>query len=217
VDEKKVYLDFLMSLNIKNIKCEDLIKKLKEKYVTVLKEEKKKSALLSEIFPLIESSNTEFREFSHSYFDKYFEKNKKDFYALVLLCNKESNQKKSFDEITNINRNEWGKNFSQDKNSINKTFLKEIISAYISFTTIDTVLFVNKISGSKSTLEFLNNLFDKETRDSIVMDVFQPFEENNLIDLEEFFKSHQFRNIIINHEEILKMFSTYDALKSAKK
>ncbi len=134
-----------------------------------------------------------------------------------MLCNKESNQKKSFDEITNINRNEWGKNFSQDKNSINKTFLKEIISAYISFTTIDTVLFVNKISGSKSTLEFLNNLFDKETRDSIVMDVFQPFEENNLIDLEEFFKSHQFRNIIINHEEILKMFSTYDALKSAKK
>jgi len=218
VDETKIYLEFLNSLNSRNIKSEELIKKLKEKYITISKEEKKKSILLTEIFPQIESLSSEFKEYSHSYFDKYFENNKKDFFPLALLCSKESNFKKTFDEITIINRVEWSKNFSQDKKQIEKVFLKSIISAYIKFTTLDTISIIDKISGSNFTLDYLNNLFDNETRTSIVTDLFQPFEENNnLIDLESFFKSDQFKQKILNHEEILKMFLTYNSLKSSNK
>jgi len=206
------------SLNIKNLKSEDLTKKLKEKYVTISKEEKKKSALLSEIFPIIESNNAELREFSHSYFMNYFEENKKDFYALALLCDKESNFKKTFDEITNINRNEWSKYFSQDKKQVDKSFLKSIVNKYIKFTTYGTITFIDKISGNKSTLDFLKYLFDNETTASIVTDLFQPFEDNNnIIDLESFFKSEQFKQKILNHEDILKMFLTYNSLKTNNK
>jgi len=216
VDETAIYMDFMNSLNIKNMKSEELIKKLKEKYVTVSKEEKKKSALLSEIFPGIESDNAEFRQYSHEYFMNYFEENKKDFYAIALLCDKESNFKKTFDEITNINRNEWSKYFSDDKKQINKAFLKIIVSKYIRFTTYDTIIFVDKITGNKTTFDYLKNLFDYETTISIVTDLFQPFEDNNMIDLEGFFKSQQFKQKILNHEEVLKMFLTYNSLKSDK-
>jgi hypothetical protein len=206
------------SLNIKNVKSEDLTKKLKEKYVTISKEEKKKSALLSEIFPIIESTNAELREYSHSYFMNYFEENKKDFYALALLCDKESNFKKTFDEITNINRNEWSRYFSQDKKLVDKAFLKSIVDKYIKFTTYGTITFIDKISGSKSTLDFLKYLFDNETTASIVTDLFQPFEDNNnVINLESFFKSEQFKQKILNHEDILKMFLTYNSLKTNNK
>lgn len=218
VDETGIYLEFMNSLNIKIVKSEDLIKKLKEKFVTVAKEEKKKSALLSEIFPVIESNNIEYREFSHAYFMNYFEENKKDFYALALLCDKESNFKKTFDEITNINRNEWSKFFFQDKKQVEKTFLKSIVFKYIKFTTYGTITFIDKITGNKTTLDYLKNLFDNETTTSIVTDLFQPFEDNNnVIDLESFFKSDQFRHKILNHEDILKMFLTYNTLKSDKK
>ena len=218
VDETKIYMEFMNSLNIKSIKSEDLIKKLKEKYITISKEEKKKSALLSEIFPLIESTNPDYREFSHSYFMDYFDENKRDFYALSLLCDKESNFKKTFEEITNINRNEWLKYYSSDKTKIDKSFLKSIISSYIRFTTFSTIFFIDKISGAKNTLDYLKNLFDNETRASIVTDLFQPFEDNNnLIDVEQFFKSENFKQKILNHEEILKMFLTYNMLKSDNK
>ena len=217
VDETAIYLEFMNSLNIKNVKSEDLIKKLKEKYVAVPKEEKKKSALLSEIFPMIESNNTEFREFSHAYFMNYFEENKKDFYSLALMCDKESNFKKTFDEITNINRNEWSKYFSQDKKLVDKAFLKSIVLKYIRFTTYHTNSFIDKITGIKTTFEFLNNLFDSETTGSIVTDLFQPFEDSNNIDLEIFFKSDQLKQKILNHEEVLKMFLTYNSLKSDNK
>ena len=39
-DENKLYLDFVKSLKIRNVKAEDLVKKIKEKYSTVSKEEK---------------------------------------------------------------------------------------------------------------------------------------------------------------------------------
>lgn len=217
VDETAIYIEFMNSLNIKNVKSEDLIKKLKEKYITVSKEEKKKSALLSEIFPIIESNHSEYREFSHAYFLNYFEENKKDFYALALLCDKESNFKKTFDEITNVNRNEWSKYFSQDKKQVDKAFLKIIVAKYIRFTTHGTITFIDKIIGNKTTFEYLKNLFDNETTVSIVTDLFQPFEDNNLIDLEGFFKSEQFKLKILNQEEVLKMFLTYNSLKSDKK
>lgn len=216
VDESGIYMEFMNSLSIKNVKSEDLIKKLKEKYITVPKEEKKKSALLSEIFPIIESNNADFREFSHAYFMDYFEDNKKDLYALALLCDKDSNFKKSYDEITNINRNEWSKYFSQDKKQIDKAFLKFIVAKYIRFTTYSTITFVNKITGNKSTFDYLKNLFDDETTASIITDLLQPFEDNSLIDLEGFFRSDQFRLKILNHEEVLKMFLTYHSLKSDK-
>ena len=56
VDVGKVYLEFMESLKINNIRSEDLIKKLKEKYLTVIKEDKKKAALLNDIFPMTDST-----------------------------------------------------------------------------------------------------------------------------------------------------------------
>ena len=85
VDEAKLYKEFVESLKINTLKSEDLIKKIKEKYVTVLKEDKKKAALLNEILPMIDSSTIEYKEYSQAYFMEYFEENKKNFYALCLL------------------------------------------------------------------------------------------------------------------------------------
>lgn len=217
-DEAKIYLDYIKSLKIKTIKSEDLIKKLKEKYITVTKEEKKKSVLYSEILPLLESSIPDYREYSHTYFNSYFDERKKDFYPLALFCDKESNFKKTFDEITNMNRKEWLKYYSDDKTKIDKTFLKEIVSSYISFSTIGTLNIIEKISGNSTTTTYLKDLFDLETRNSILLDLFQPFEDTiNDIDIDQFFKSETFKNKILNHEEILKMFLTYNSLKSGKK
>ena len=216
-DENKLYLDFVKSLKIRNVKAEDLVKKIKEKYSTVSKEEKKKSILFSEIFPLIESSVPEFREFSHSYYEEYFETNKKDFFALILLCDKDSNFKKCFEEITNINRNEWLKYYSSDKTKIEKNFLKSIVNNYIKFSTSGVIPYIEKISGNKTSQTYLNNLFDNETRFSIVMDIFQPFEDNNnMVDVDAFFKSMSFKQKIISIDEILKTFLTYNSLKSDK-
>jgi hypothetical protein len=218
VEESKIYLDFMKNLKIKTIKSEDLIKKIKEKYLTITKEDKRKGALLSEILPLIESNNNDHREFSHSYFMDYFEENKKDFYALSFLCDKDSNFKKTFEEITNTNRNEWLKFYSSDKKKIDKNFLKQIVNSYIKFTTTGTIQYIEKISGNKTTSEYMKNLYDNETRASIVTDLFQPYEDSNsVVDVEQFFKSEHFKTKILDQDEILKMFLTYDSLKSDKK
>ena len=173
--------------------------------------------MFSEIFPLIESSVPEFREFSHSYYEEYFETNKKDFFALILLCDKDSNFKKCFEEITNINRNEWLKYYSSDKTKIEKNFLKSIVNNYIKFSTSGVIPYIEKISGNKTSQTYLNNLFDNETRFSIVMDIFQPFEDNNnMVDVDAFFKSMSFKQKIISIDEILKTFLTYNSLKSDK-
>lgn len=213
IDEGKIYLEFLESLKISQTKSEDLIKKLKEKYLTVLKEDKKKAALLNEIFPMCDSNILEFREFSQNYFFEYFEENKKKFYALCLFCDKDSNFKRSFEEITNTNKKEWSKNYSADKSQINKDFLAEIVLEYLRFSTIRTVPYIEKISGTDSTTKYLTPLFDEETTGSIVKDLFQPLEVNDeMIDLEMFFNSESFRKIT-NKAEVLKFFETYNALK----
>ena len=213
VDESKYYMEFLESLKINTLKSEDLIKKLKEKYITVLKEDKKKAALLNEILPMIDSSTIEYKEYSQAYFMEYFEENKKNFYALCLLCDKDSNFKRSFEEITNTNRSEWLKNYSQDKNKINKVFLKEIVFNYFKFSTINTIPIIEKLSGSNSTEKYLTELFDTETRSSIVKALFQPFEDkDDMIDIDMFFKSESFKKIT-NKNEILKMFESYNLLK----
>ena len=91
-DEGKFYIEFINSLKIKTIKSEELIKKLKEKYLTVSKEDKKKAALLNDIIPMIESEVSDYREISHNLFMEYFEENKKKFYALCFFCDKESKE-----------------------------------------------------------------------------------------------------------------------------
>ena len=177
IDEGKIYLEFMDTLTINTTKSEDLIKKLKEKYVTVLKEDKKKSALLKEIFPMIDSSVIEYREHSHSYFNEYFDTNKRKFYALCLFCEKESNYKKSFEEITIFNRKEFGHNYSTDKNFINREFLEGIICEYLKFSTVDTITFIAILTGSKTTEKYFTDLFDEETRNTICKDLFHPLKK----------------------------------------
>ena len=214
IDEGKVYLEFMESLKINTIKSEDLIKKLKEKYLTITNEDKKKSALLNIIFPMIDSSVIEYREFSQNYFDEYFVENKKNFYALALFCDKESNFKRSFEEITNANKKAWGQNYSSDKSMINKEFLWGIMSDYLKFSTVNTISYMEKINGSKITTKYLTDLFDEETRSTIVKDLFQSFNETgDMVNVDLFFRSDCFKKII-NRAEILKSFETYDSLKN---
>jgi hypothetical protein len=217
VNEGEIYLDFIESLKIKLIKSEDLMKKLKEKYLIVSKEDKKISVLLNEIFPMIESSTLEYREFSHNYLMTYFNENEKNFYSLCFFCDKESNFKRSFEEITNTNKKKWNKNFSSDKNMINREFLIEIVNEYIKFSTLISVQFLEKITGTKTTEIYLTGLFDSETRIAIVRDLFQGLgiyniEGEEMIDLNLFFGSDSFKTIS-DKSEILKMFETYDKLK----
>ena len=207
------------TLTINTIKSEELIKKLKEKYLTVIKEDKKKAALLKEIFPMIDSSVIEYREYSQSYFDEYFNTNKKNFYALCLFCEKESNYKRSFEEITNTNKKEWGLNYSSDKNFINREFLEGIIYDYLTFSTVNTIPFMEKLTGSKTTEKYFTDLFDAETRNSICKDLFHPLkniEKENMIEIDLFFKSDSFKKIT-NRAEVLRMFETYDSLKKKEK
>jgi hypothetical protein len=213
INEGKIYLEFIQSFNIKNIKSEDLIKKIKEKYITVSKEDKKLSVLLNDIFPMIDSPEIEFKEFSQKFLMEYFEENKKNFYALCLLCSKDSNFKRSFDEITIINKKEFGNNFSNDKALINRVFLMQILYDYVKYTTITTVPHLDKANGIDGIEKYLTGLFDAETRLSIIKDLFEDYhKDEEMIDLDLFFKSENFTKLM-DKAEILKMFETYHSLK----
>jgi hypothetical protein len=213
IDEGKLYLDFIESLNIKNIRSEDLIKKIKEKYITVSKEEKKLSVLLNDIFPMIDCPDIEFKEFSQKFLMEYFEENKKNFYALCLFCSKDSNFKKSFDEITITNKKEFSDKFSTDKALISKEFLLSILYDYIKYSTIATVPFLDRAYGINDIEKYLKELFDAETRLAILKDLFEEFSKNEeMIDLELFFKSECFIKLT-DKAEILKMFEMYNSLK----
>ena len=60
----------------------------------------------------------------------------------------------------------------------------------------------------------MTELFDEETRSTIVKDLFQSFEKTeNMIEIGLFFKSDCFKKIT-NKAEIFEMFQTYDSLKN---
>ena len=148
-DEAQIYINFLESLKINTIKSEDLIKKLKEKYLTVIKEDKKKSKLLDEIIPLMESTNLEWKEYSQKYLMEYFEENKNNFFAIILFCDSRSKFKKSFEEIIKIYKKESLMNFSENKDKIKRRFLKDFAYDYLRFSTVNTITIIRKLSESE--------------------------------------------------------------------
>ena len=219
-EESENYLNFLNSLKINTIKSEELILKIREKYLTIPqneKEEKKKSALLNEIISLIDSGDIEYREYSQLYFMEYFQDFQKKennlLFSLCFFCDSNSNFKKTFEEICTISTY-YLYNFSDDKKRIKRKFLKKIVFDYFTFSTVKTIPFIRDLYGSNSTKKYMTELFDEETRSSIVTDLFQPFDRDydDMIDIEVFFDSITFRRII-NKNEILRLFETYYALR----